>query len=114
MQVGGQIAHVVMRERLGLCTHDRVAASVRAIAAALVSHQRMLQVILVLASQLRIARIDRALEISAMAGGAIVFLSWSLRLPAMPRMLGCLRSPFWYAFSAFSMYLADWPPSIGT
>ena len=33
-------------------------------------------------------------------------MSWSVSEPAMPRMVGCERSPFLYALSAFSMYLA--------
>ena len=41
-------------------------------------------------------------------------MSWSVSETAMPRIVGCLRSPFLYAFSAAAMYLAPWPEIIGT
>ena len=33
-------------------------------------------------------------------------MSASVSEPAMLRIVGCLRSPFWYAVSAETMYLA--------
>ena len=41
-------------------------------------------------------------------------MSWSERLPAIARIVGCLRSPLRYAVSALTMYLAFWPAILGT
>ncbi|OQC15528.1 MAG: hypothetical protein BWX79_00661 [Alphaproteobacteria bacterium ADurb.Bin100] len=41
-------------------------------------------------------------------------MSWSLKLSAMPRMVGCLRSPFLYAARDEAMYFAPWPEIFGT
>jgi hypothetical protein len=38
----------------------------------------------------------------------------SVKVSEIPRMLGCLRSPFLYAFSEATMYFSLWPEIIGT
>jgi hypothetical protein len=50
----------------------------------------------------------------AVVASDVGLMSWSLSASAMPRIVGCLRSPFLYSLSAASMYLAVWPAIFGT
>src|SRR5471030_2784480 len=83
MQVRREVLDILVAQWLDLAIHDGVVAAIRTVAA-LVGGQRVLDVVLVLAGQFWIARIDRRLEVLAVAGEAAVLLGQGLARVDIP------------------------------